>query len=144
MGEALFMSASSTTWVPAPYPPDLTERALQLADLANLVPPGHWVTYGDLGEAAGLGEAGKSARGVASALSFAPLNLPPDEWSIPWHRIRMENGNIKTREVGEVKDPHNSFNALFTAEGGRLIGASASEGRRYPLAALIRSGRLTP
>jgi alkylated DNA nucleotide flippase Atl1 len=133
---------SPASWKPGPAPEDLTETIRLLVKLANLVPAGHWVTYGDLGEAAGMGPASKSARGVASALSFAPTETPPSAWALPWHRVRMEDGHLKSRSIGVIKDPFHHINVLFTDEGGRLIGAAASEGRRFPMAALIRTGKL--
>lgn len=132
-----------STWTPKPCPNDVSAIARKLVGLANAVPPAHWVTYGDLAEAAGMGEAKNAARGAASALSFFPLGTPMAEWVLPWHRIRLENGHLKSRERGVIVDPRDPANELFIAEGGRLIGGAAPQGRRYPLAAKVRSGAIT-
>jgi alkylated DNA nucleotide flippase Atl1 len=131
------------TWTPKPCPSDISEVARRLVLLANAVPPAHWVTYGDLAEAAGMGEAKKAARGAASALSFFPPGTPMTEWVLPWHRVRLEDGHLKSRESGVIVDPSDPANLLFVAEGGRLIGGAASQGRRYPLAAKVRTGAIT-
>ena len=82
-----------------------------------------------------MGEAKNAARGAASALSFLPPGVPMADWVLPWHRIRLENGHLKSRDRGEIVDPGDPANELFIAEGGRLIGGAAPQGRRYPLAA---------
>lgn len=130
-------------WQPVSCPHHLSDKAKELVRLTNLVPAGQWVTYGDLAEASGMGTAGSAARAVASALSFAAVDLPPEEWAVPWHRIRMQDGRLKGRGSGVVDDPGHVANVLFAAEGGQLIGASAREGRRFPLAAMLRTGRLS-
>jgi hypothetical protein len=89
-----------------------------------------------------MGEPKDSARGVASALSFLPPNTPSDKWPLPWHRIRLDNGHLKSRGVGELKDPAHPLNVMFVNEGGRLIAGAAPQGRRFPLAAMIRTGKL--
>ncbi len=81
---------STAGWIPAPSP----DTAQLWVKLANLVPEGQWVTDGDLGEAAGMGPASKSARAVAFALSFAPTGRPAAERAVPWHRIRLEDGHL--------------------------------------------------
>jgi hypothetical protein len=43
-----------------------------------------------------------------------------------------------------ITDPFESTNVLFTQEGGRLIGGAAPQGRRFPLAAMVRTGKLKP
>ena len=94
-----------------------------------------------LAEAAGMGEAKNAARGAASALSFLPPGAPMAEWVLPWHRIRLENGHMKSRDRGEIVDPRDPANELFIAEGGRLINGAAPQGRRYPLASKVRARR---
>jgi hypothetical protein len=55
---------------PSPKPRDASTPAQRLIDLANLVPAGEWVSYGDLAEAYVVRNgANRVARGVASALS---------------------------------------------------------------------------
>ena len=53
---------------------------------------------------------------------------PISGWVVPWHRIRLEDGRMKSRTQGVIIDPSNPANQLFVAEGGRLIG-----GRRHRL-----------
>lgn len=89
-----------------------------------------------------MGEARNAARGAASALSFQPTNTPMDSWVVPWHRIRLEDGHMKSRTSGVIVDPSDPANELFVAEGGRLIRGAASQGRRYPLAAKVRTGAI--
>ena len=90
-----------------------------------------------------MGSAGNAARAAASALSFAAVDLPPDEWALPWHRVRMQDGRLKGRGSGVIDDAGHIANVLFANEGGQLIGAAAREGRRFPLAAMLRTGRLS-
>jgi alkylated DNA nucleotide flippase Atl1 len=94
--------APGSTWTPKPCRSDVSAIARKLVGLANAVPPAHWVTYGDLAEAAGMGEAKNAARGAASALSFFPLGTPMAEWVLPWHRIRLENEHLKSRAWGAL------------------------------------------
>ena len=102
-----------------------------------------WVTYGDPAEAAGMGEARKATRGAASALSFFPPGTPMKSGSSGWHRIRLEDGHLKSRVSGVLVDPSDPANLLFVQDGGRLIGGAAPQGRRYPLAAKVRTGAIT-
>ena len=125
-------------WTPTAIPESISEKARRLVHLAQQVPPGHWVTYDDLAEAAG-----SSPRGVASALSFLPPGTPIEQWPVPWHRIRLKNGHLKERLKGEQIRPDHALNLLYLAEGGRLIGGAAAPGRHFNLAAEARAGRIT-
>lgn len=64
------------------------------------------------------------------------------DWPVPWHRIRLESGQLKSRLDGVKVDPADPLNQLFVAEGGRLIGGTAPQGRRFPMAAKLRHGIL--
>ena len=90
---------------PSPKPRDASTPARRLIDLANLVPAGEWVSYGDLSEAYVVRNgANRVARGVASALSIRPADVfieeramanpqpKVDQWYVPWHRVRLANG----------------------------------------------------
>lgn len=70
--------------------PDLfdpkTEVRLRLYSLLSQVPAGTVVSYGQLGELAGLGRA---ARWVGRTLS----QLPADT-QLPWHRVVRANGQL--------------------------------------------------
>ncbi len=114
--------------------------------LSQMIPAGEWMTYGDLADAANIGtSSGKTtARGVARALSFLPPETSVHDWPVPWHRIRLENGHMKSRIGGEKVDPADPLNQLFVAEGGRLIAGAASPSRRFPMAAKLRHGHLVP
>jgi alkylated DNA nucleotide flippase Atl1 len=117
------------------------------------VPAGKWTTYGDLAEAAE-----SSPRGVASALSsVTPLSTSATDivaemsrWVVPWHRIRMDDGRLKSREAGaRAKERQSLANAMFVAEGGRLVANDAAvRSQRYLLPAELRrlraSGESTP
>ena len=61
-------------------------RKLALYTVLSAVPPGHVVTYGQLGELAGLGRA---ARWVGRQLS----QLPPGS-TLPWHRVVAAGGRL--------------------------------------------------
>jgi hypothetical protein len=41
-----------------------------------------------------------------------------------------------------IADPNDPANLLFLQEGGRLIGGAAPQGRRFPLAAKVRTGAI--
>lgn len=135
---------ASPPWTPAAIPDGLSPIALLLTKLSQLIPPGEWLTYGDLADAAN--EAGAvsntKARGVASALSYLPPETSIHDCPVPWHRIRLENGHLKSRLGGEKVDPNHPLNVLFVAEGGRLQGGAAPTGRRFPLAAKLRHGHI--
>ena len=85
------MSDDNLPWRPAPLPAGASQTARHHVAVANLIPPGWWATYGDIGEAAG-----GSGRGAASALSSLTMSLggfaatdaedTPDRWLVPWHR----------------------------------------------------------
>jgi alkylated DNA nucleotide flippase Atl1 len=61
---------------PSPKPRDASAAAQRLIDLANLVPAGEWVSYGDLADAYVVRNgANMVARGVASALSLRPADV---------------------------------------------------------------------
>ena len=111
-----------------------------------MIPAGEWMTYGDLADAAKVVAPGSktSPRGVASALSFLPPETSVHDWPVPWHRIRLENGHLKSRIGGEKVDPGDPLNQLFLAEGGRLIVGAAPQARRFPMAAKLRHGHLDP
>lgn len=132
-------------WSPAPAPDRLTEIASLLVRLTQLIPAGEWVTYGDLADAANVVtvEGKTTARGVASALSFLPPETPVHDWPVPWHRVRLEDGHLKSRLDGVKVDPQDPLNRLFVEEGGRLVGGAAQQGRRFPMAAKLRHGHLS-
>jgi alkylated DNA nucleotide flippase Atl1 len=120
-----------------------TALARLLVDLANLVPAGLWIGYGDLGVAAGMrtkdgrrGLATEVARGATSALSFRPTREGIETWRVPWHRVRLANGHLKSRHQGEITDPHDLANLMFLAEGGKLSHGAASQLCRYSSEAL--------
>jgi len=61
-------------------------------------------------------------------------------WVVPWHRIRMDDGRLKSREAGaSIKERQAFANAVFLAEGGRLVGSdAATAGQRFLLPAELR------
>jgi alkylated DNA nucleotide flippase Atl1 len=128
-------------------PADVSEVARRIIAIANLVPPGRWTTYGDLADAA----ARSSPRGVASALSSAsPLATADSDivadvqrWVVPWHRIRMDDGRLKSRAAGaQTRERQALANAMFVSEGGRLVAnEAATSGQRFLLAAELRRMR---
>jgi alkylated DNA nucleotide flippase Atl1 len=128
---------------PAAIPRTASHVAKKIVAIANLVPPGRWTTYGELADAAG-----SSPRGVASALSsVTPLAKSTDvvhldmaRWVVPWHRIRMNDGKLKSREAGaSIRERQAFANALFVSEGGRLVGdGAAAVGQRFMLPAELR------
>ena len=146
---------TTITYRPGPIPANASPIARRLIAIANLVPAGRWVTYGDLAEAAG-----SSPRGVASALSsVSPWEDDPEDnadsvgrWVVPWHRIRMEDGRLKSREaqlraLGQTpREHHRLANAMYAAERGSLFiyqGEEAARGsQRFLLAAEMRHGRV--
>jgi alkylated DNA nucleotide flippase Atl1 len=124
-------------------PRTASDVARRIVAIANLVPPGRWTTYGDLAEAAG-----SSGRGVASALSsVTPLATADTDiraevegWVVLWHRIRMDDGRLKSREAGALTRERQALaNGMYVAEGGRLVANDgATRGQRFPLAAELR------
>lgn len=131
-------------WSPSAEPPGLSDIAQLLTRLSQMIPAGEWMTYGDLADASNVvdSDSKTSARGVASALSYLPPETSVHDWPVPWHRIRLENGHLKSRIGGEKVDPADPLNKLFAAEGGRLIGGAALQGRRFPMAAKLRQGHM--
>ncbi len=137
---------------PAPKPLDASVAAGRLIDLANRVPPGKWVSYGDLADAYMAAHREKMvARGVASALSLLPIdthiaerntvNPQPrvDQWHVPWHRIRLADGHAVSRGYGIIR-ADDFLNRMFVAEGGTIRHAAAADGCRFNLIASLRSG----
>lgn len=135
---------------PSPKPRDASTAAQRLIDLANLVPAGEWVSYGDLADAYVVhnGE-NMVARGVASALSLRPAdvfieeramaNPQPrvDQWYVPWHRVRLANGLAAALKYGAVASDDFS-NRMFVNEGGQLRHGAATETCRFNIAAEVR------
>lgn len=70
---------------PIPAPDSDDRRSALYATLAQ-VPPGRVVSYGQLGELAGLGRA---ARWVGRCLGQLPANS-----SLPWHRVVAAGGRL--------------------------------------------------
>jgi alkylated DNA nucleotide flippase Atl1 len=141
------------TYRPRPVPVAASDVARRIVAIANLVPAGRWTTYGDLAEAAG-----SSPRGVASALSsVTPLDRASNDpapdvegWVVPWHRIRMDDGRLKSRTAASnIRQRQALANAMYVAEGGRLVANDAApSSQRFLLAAELRRrrdrGELTP
>jgi alkylated DNA nucleotide flippase Atl1 len=131
---------------PRPVPPTASDVARRIVATANLVPAGRWTTYGNLAEAAG-----SSPRGVASALSsVTPLATADTDlladvmgWVVPWHRIRMDDGRLKSRAAGANSRERQALaNAMYLAEGGRLVANDAApSSQRFLLAAELRRRR---
>lgn len=139
---------------PAPKPGDASTAAQRLIDLANLVPAGKWVSYGDLADAYVVRHRENMvARGVASALSLLPAytfvkeremaNPQPrvDQWHVPWHRVRLTNGLVVSRKYGAVAADDFS-NQMFVNEGGTLRHGVASDICRFNIAAEVRGSSL--
>ena len=137
---------------PAPVPAGASAVARRIVAIANLIPPGRWATYGDIAEAAG-----STARGVASALSsVSPVEnfdgstedvaTAVAQWVVPWHRIRMNDGTLKSRDASmrrskaqSEREHHEGGNSLYINEGGSLTaGEAARVGQRFNLAAEMR------
>ena len=133
----------SPTYHPSAVPATASDVARRIVAVANAVPAGRWTTYGDLAEAAD-----SSPRGVASALSSVTPIATADtdivaevrRWVVPWHRIRMDDGRLKSREAGaKTTDRQALANAMYVAEGGRLgANDAAATGQRFLLAAELR------
>ena len=138
---------------PSPKPRDASTPARRLIDLANLVPAGEWVSYGDLADAYVVhnGE-NMVARGVASALSLraadvfieerAMANPQPkvDQWYVPWHRVRLADGFAAALKYGAVASDDFS-NRMFVNEGGQLRHGAATDGCRFNLIGAVRSAQ---
>jgi alkylated DNA nucleotide flippase Atl1 len=135
---------------PAPKPADASVAARRLIDLANRVPGGKWVSYGDLAEAyTKVHRQNMVARGVASALSLLPIAahveerrmVDPqprvDQWHVPWHRIRLADGRAISRKHGVVR-ADDYVNRMLTAEGGTMRHGAATDNCRFNLVASLR------
>jgi alkylated DNA nucleotide flippase Atl1 len=136
---------------PAPTPIGASMVAQRLDDLANGVPAGKWVGYGDLADAyTSIHGENMVARGVASALSLLPTDRHKEErqvadpqhlvdkWPVPWHRIRLTDGHAISRGYGILhSDDH--VNRMLAAEGGTIRHGAATDSCRFNLAASVRS-----
>jgi alkylated DNA nucleotide flippase Atl1 len=135
--------AALPTYQPHPVPATASDVARRIVAIANLVPPARWTTYGDLADAAS-----SSGRGVASALSsVSPLAAVDTDirtavkgWVVPWHRIRMDDGRLKSRAADRLTRERQALaNEMYVAEGGRLVANDAAvRGQRFHLAAELR------
>lgn len=130
--------------------------ARRLIDLANRVPGGKWVSYGDLAEAyTAVHGQNMVARGVASALSLLPIGahdeerrmVDPqprvDQWHVPWHRIRLADGRATSRKYGIVR-ADDYVNRMFAAEGGTIRHGAATDRCRFNLVASVRVDVASP
>ena len=135
---------------PSPKPRDASTPARRLIDLANLVPAGEWVSYGDLSEAYVVRNgANMVARGVASALSIRPADVFIEERAMAtrsrksisvasrWHRVRLAHGLAAALKYGAVASDDFS-NRVFVNEGGQLRHGAATETCRFNIAAEVR------
>ena len=130
-------------------------------DLLSKVPPGWWVTYGEISDAlialghpmtpravSAMFDAAK--RDIRAANPDRPLDpgTDPEDWLIKWWRLRNPNGRFvagtedesHSRTIGseEIADPDWFINKLFTAEDGELDATgAASIRRRYDLARAV-------
>ena len=143
---------------PAPTPIGASVVAQRLVGLANSVPAGKWVGYGDLADAyTTIHGENMVARGVASALSLFPTDRHAEErqvaepqhlvdkWPVPWHRIRLTDGHAISRGYGILhSDDH--VNRMLAAEGGMIRHGAATDACRFNFAASLRSdiGQPTP
>ena len=140
---------------PAPKPAEVSVAARRLIDLANRVPAGRWVSYGDLAEAYVTAHgANMVARGVASALSLLPIEdhkerdvVDPqprvDQWHVPWHRVRLADGRSISRRYG-INRADAFGNRMLVAEGGTLRHGAATDGCRFNLVGSLRSDATAP
>ena len=138
---------------PAPMPREASLAAQRLIALANLVPAGMWVSYGDLADAY-ITKHGENmvARGVASALSLLPVDtyveernmVDPqprvDKWPVPWHRIRLADGRAVARKYGAV-DSNDYLNQMLAAEGGTFRHGSATDRCRFYTVVAVRTSK---
>ena len=126
-------------WTPGgPLPENLSRVAEQVADLVLEIPPGRWVSWGDLGDA--LGTTGKAVAEVGLTLDPTPgETLMPPQWPVPWHRVRMADGSHQS--PGFVT-PEQDWAIIriasewWEAEGGRWAGVQGGRydpAQRFPL-----------
>jgi alkylated DNA nucleotide flippase Atl1 len=113
-----------------PLPNNLSRLAEQVADLVLEIPPGRWVSWGDLGDA--LGTTGKAVAEAGLTLSPTPGEaLMPPQWRVPWHRVRMADGS---HQAPGFVTPEQDWEIIriasewWEAEGGRWAGV---RGGRY-------------
>ena len=130
---------------PAPAPADASVVARRLIEIANKVPAGTWVSYGDLADAyTAVHERNMIGRGVASALSslraYSAVAEQPvlerqqavDRWQLPWHRIRVADGRVVSLRLGE-RASDDFTNQMLIAEGGTVRHGAATSACRCNL-----------
>lgn len=131
-------TSASLPWAgPIPARPDTSVLARRLADLANRIPEGCWVSDADLAFAYAV-RFGKpvTVREIADAIVPA-MPAAPTEWALPWHRLRLEDGRSIARKYGAVGSTHD-LDRMFEDEGGHIENGSAATDRRFELVTQLR------
>ena len=106
------------------------------ADLFNSIPQGKWAYYAEVAKAFQflnkrweLGfDPNHNHRTIAILVDDDSSRFAPDEWTVPWHRMRDKDGLMRSKASGPIYDPEHWANRMFVAEGGRLAKAFGGEG----------------
>ena len=91
----------------------------------------------------------QNAKFIGRLLDDLPLRESGEVavWTIPWHRLRDQNGHCRSPRVpGQVvMSNSDKGNVRWTDEGGRLtkVGGQASQAQRFDIDLAIRKCLLT-
>lgn len=132
-------TTGSSPWDgPTPAPPDMSVTARRLVEIANLIPAGCWATDADLAFAYAV-RFGKpvTVRELANVL-VPGIPIAPNEWTLPWHRLRLEDGRSIARKYGTVGSDRD-LDRMFEDEGGCVRDGVATTDRRFELVTVLPS-----
>ncbi len=104
---------------------DLSPNQRTLVDMARRIPPGYWMSWGDLG---------KHMREEMHGLIVGTILLEVDPALFPQHRLRAQDGFYNSPEYVEGNDGIDflapAFDALLREEGCRVVNRQADLGCR--------------
>ena len=133
----------------------MNSRQELAVELANSVPSGCWVSYGDIGDALKYLTGTGNGRGVAVTLTALLDDVTT------WHRIRDAEGRWRghqhidpvpegSHQVSKdggyiVGDPSDAYNVSLAGEGVPISTTGcAAESHRLNLVAALRDGTIVP
>lgn len=131
------MSVASALWAPAAPEAHWDSARLLAVDVCNAIPDARWALYGnladtynDLARIRGIGSTGHTGHTFGLYVDDHHLHgsLGPAAWTVPWHRMRDNDGLCRAYGRGRVYDPEEHGNVVWRAEGGRLARAFGGQG----------------